>query len=78
MRNLNEQSCSHQDEAIERQKRLSRLGADAFIADERLNEDLPSRWKELGFEDKMVMLGVGVMLFAVFIVAIVACGYFQA
>lgn len=76
MRNLQEQSCSFEDQVAESERKLTRSQIDDFVADSQFNEDIPERWEMLSNEDKLVLLGIGVMLFGVFIVAIVAFCFF--
>jgi hypothetical protein len=78
MRNLYEQSCSAEDEAVESTRKMDRSRISESFIDSRTSEDLPNRWYEIGSEDKLVVLGIGVLLFAFFVVAIVAGGLFRA
>ncbi|AMV35740.1 hypothetical protein VN12_26845 [Pirellula sp. SH-Sr6A] len=78
MRNLFEQSCSAEDEAVDSARKMDRSRINESFIDSRTSQDLPNRWYELGSEDKLVLVGIGVLLFAFFLVAIVAGGLFRA
>ncbi len=71
IQSINRAECSVKDELAEEVRKFNKSQLDEYIASESVDEDIPQRWTELNNVDRMVLVGIAIMLIAIWGVAIV-------